>query len=199
MLAAIVANITIPAEELEVLNAPAPVRIEAPAKAEPQPAAPAPAPAKVAAAPARPKPQPAPIKEPAKSAEAKTAAARDAKGKPDSKAVKEDPKAKKADTKAKKPEPKAKADPARIWVQVASGANEDTLSKAWKGVVAKSPTSFKGRSGWQLPFKATNRVVTGPFKTAAEAQAFVNTLSKNKLSGFVVNSEAGEKVTRLDP
>jgi cell division protein FtsN len=120
--------------------------------------------------------------------------------KPDPKAkkpepAKPDPKAKKPDPKAKKPEPKA--DPARIWVQVAGGANEASLPKAWKAVTAKAPAAFRGKSGWWTPLRATNRVLTGPFKTATEAQAFVNSLGKSGVSGFVFSSEAGQKVTRL--
>lgn len=105
--------------------------------------------------------------------------------------------------KGKKPEPKkpdpAKTDPARIWVQVASGANEDTLNRAWKGVVAKAPALFKGRGGWWTPVRATNRIMTGPFKTNAEAQGFVNKLAGDGVSAFVVASEAGQKVSKIAP
>lgn len=105
--------------------------------------------------------------------------------------------------KGKKPEPKKpdpkKADPERVWVQVASGANESTVDRAWKGVAAKSPKLLKVRGGWWMPFKATNRIVTGPFKTSGEAQAFVNKLAGEGVSAFVVTSEAGQKVTRIAP
>lgn len=183
VLAAIVAGITIPGEELQIVTAapvdlpPEPARVAAAA-----PEAARPAPAKPASA----KPGPEPAKsEPAKSKDAKKA-----------ELAKVDPKAKKPDPKAKKPEPKTRADPARVWVQVAGGANQASLPKAWKAVVAKAP-ALKGKAGWWTPLRATNRVLTGPFKTAAEAQAFVNTLGKSGVSGFVFTSEAGQKVTRL--
>lgn len=98
----------------------------------------------------------------------------------------------------KKPDPK-KADPERVWVQVASGANESTVDRAWKGVAAKSPKLLKARGGWWMPFKATNRIVTGPFKTSGEAQAFVNKLAGEGVSAFVVTSEAGQKVSKIAP
>ncbi|KRC82628.1 SPOR domain-containing protein [Sphingomonas sp. Root241] len=171
VLAAIVAGITIPGEELQIVNA-TPVDLP-------------PEPARVAAAtpgaakPALAKPKPEPAKpEPAKSKDVKKAELA------------------KPDPKAKKPDPKTKAEPARVWVQVAGGANQASLSKAWKAVVAKAP-ALKGKTGWWTPLRATNRVLTGPFKTAAEAQAFVNTLGKSGVSGFVFTSEAGQKVTRL--
>jgi len=95
---------------------------------------------------------------------------------------------------AKKAEPKH---PKRYWVQVAGGANRADLSKEWKRLTTTSPALFKGKQGWWTPLNATNRLLTGPFKSAEEAQAFVNTLAKNKLSGFTFTSPAGQEVTAL--
>lgn len=92
---------------------------------------------------------------------------------------------------------KAKADPARIWVQVAGGANEHDLPKAWAAVKAKAPAAFKGKQGWSTPLNATNRVLTGPFKSDDAAQEFVNTLKKEGLSAFPFTSTAGQKVDKL--
>ncbi|MEH3101452.1 SPOR domain-containing protein [Sphingomonas adhaesiva] len=91
----------------------------------------------------------------------------------------------------------ARAEPARIWVQVAGGANEGDLLKAWKAVQGKTP-ALEGKRAYSTPLRATNRVVTGPFKTEAEARAFVNTLTKQGLSAFSFTSAAGQKMTRLD-
>jgi flagellar biosynthesis GTPase FlhF len=92
----------------------------------------------------------------------------------------------------------ARANPERIWVQVAGGANEADLPKAWAAARAKAPTLFAGRHGYKMPLRATHRVLAGPFKTDAEARAFVNKLAKEGLSAFSVTSEAGQVVTRLD-
>ena len=62
---------------------------------------------------------------------------------------------------------------------------------------AKAPAAFRGKSAWSTPLRATNRVLAGPFKTAGEAQAFVNTVGKAGISAFVFTSEAGQKVTKL--
>ena len=104
--------------------------------------------------------------------------------------------AKKAAELKKKNDPKI-LEPARIWVQVAGGANEETLPKEWARVREKAPAAFKGKSGWTTPLRATNRVLAGPFKTGEEARAFVNALSKEGLSAFVFTSEAGQKITKL--
>lgn len=104
--------------------------------------------------------------------------------------------AKKAEELKKKNDPKL-LEPSRIWVQVAGGANEGTLGKEWARVREKAPVAFKGRSGWTTPLRATNRVLTGPFKTDAEARSFVNALAKEGISAFTFTSDAGQKVARL--
>ncbi|KQM67522.1 hypothetical protein ASE75_00790 [Sphingomonas sp. Leaf17] len=90
----------------------------------------------------------------------------------------------------------AKADPERIWVQVAGGANANDLPKAWSSVQAKA-AALKGRPAYATPLRATNRVVTGPFKTEAEARTFVNTLAKQGVSAFTFTSDKGQKLTKL--
>lgn len=96
---------------------------------------------------------------------------------------------------AKKPDP-TKAEPQRWWVQVAGGANEDDLDKDWKRVTGKS-AALKGKGAYTTPLRATNRLLTGPFKSQEEAMALVNTLKKDGTSAFAWQSPAGQKVSRL--
>ncbi|MGU3390282.1 SPOR domain-containing protein [Sphingomonas sp. M1A8_2b] len=91
----------------------------------------------------------------------------------------------------------ARANPERIWVQVSTGATEGDLPKAWKKAKSKAPTVFGSRGGWTAPWKATNRVLAGPFKTDAEARTFVNQLAKEGVSTFTFTSDAGEVITKL--
>ncbi len=102
-----------------------------------------------------------------------------------------------ADAKGAKADAATKGDPARVWVQVAGGANQAALEKAWNGLKTKAPDLFRNRQGWSTPLRATNRVLTGPFKSEDEAQAFVNQLAKAGLSGFVFTSAKGQKIDRL--
>lgn len=97
---------------------------------------------------------------------------------------------------AKKHDPKL-LEPSRVWVQVAGGAIESGLAKAWNVVRAKSPAAFKGKAAWTTPLRATNRVLAGPFKSGEEAQSFVNTIAKDGVSGFVFTSTAGQKIDKL--
>lgn len=105
----------------------------------------------------------------------------------------------KADTPAdrKKGADPARAEPMRYWVQVAGGAREADLPKAWAATRARAPDAFRGRAGYATPLRATNRVLTGPFKSEDEAQAFVNTLGRQGISAFVFTSAAGQKIDKL--
>ena len=230
VLAMIVRNIAVPANELGVPTPPAAM----PSAAEPAPTPPvaaarpsptaapktSPERAPVPAAPATASKKPAELKTPAakkgdpKAAEAKEAKKREAKLADAGKADLAKANAKKADTKkadlakadlkkgdakkgeTTKPEPKKSAEPARWWVQVAGGANVADLPKAWNALTAKNP-ALKKRQAWTTPLRFTNRLLTGPFASSAEAQAYVNTLGKDGLSAFAFQSEAGQKVTRL--
>jgi len=91
----------------------------------------------------------------------------------------------------------ARANPERVWVQVAGGASEGDLSRAWKAAKAKAPEAFAHRSGYTTPLRATNRVLAGPFKTDAEARSFVNKLAKKGVSAFTFTSDKGQPVSKL--
>jgi Flp pilus assembly protein TadD len=87
--------------------------------------------------------------------------------------------------------------PARVWVQVATGANEAGLPTTWKRIRDKSPQLFKGMSAASVPFKSTNRLLVGPVKSQAEARALVNALQKAGMAGTTYSSEAGQEIARI--
>ncbi|MCW3847555.1 SPOR domain-containing protein [Sphingomonas sp. LB-2] len=99
---------------------------------------------------------------------------------------------------ARRAEPKPPPEPKRFWVQVGIGADERRLPDTWRKLLKQAPAAFRGRSAWWTPLRATNRLLTGPFKTAAEAQAFVNTLGKAGIDAYAFTSDAGQKVNRLE-
>lgn len=177
-LASIVGGITIPASELGVDDprpkpvTAQPVRV---ASAEPKPRTEAPKPAPKVDTP-----------KPGAKAGAKPAAtATDTKGK------------KKPDTPAPKAKPKPPAEPARSWVQVGIGQDEDALPRTWAKLVKANPAAFRGKTAWWTPLRATNRLLTGPFKNDDAAQDFVNALKKAGVSAYAFTSDAGQKVTKL--
>jgi cell division septation protein DedD len=91
----------------------------------------------------------------------------------------------------------AKKNPARIWVQVATGNNQAGLSGTWKKLREKAPEVFRGQSAAYVPWKATNRVVVGPFKSKEAAHALVSAMGKAGLQGSTFSSEAGQEVSRI--
>ena len=103
----------------------------------------------------------------------------------------------KADKEAAAAAALAKRNPPRVWVQVATGANESGLGITWKRLREKAPDAFKGLSASYTPFKATNRVLVGPFKSNTEARALVNAMSKAGISGNTFASEAGQEILKI--
>jgi tetratricopeptide (TPR) repeat protein len=92
---------------------------------------------------------------------------------------------------------KTKANPARLWVQVATGANTRGLSGTWARIRDGNATALKGKSAYSVPFKATNRLIVGPVKSTAEARALVNALAKGGVAATTYSSDAGQEVARV--
>ena len=178
ILAKIVANLTIPASELDVGGPAAAVPTRALGRRQT---------AEPAAKPVAPKTAAEKLAESKKAAADKKALA-EKKAAADKKAL--------ADKEAEAERKLARGEPKRFWVQVAGGANESDLAKAWRTAQARAP-ALAGKSGWTTPLRATNRVLSGPFKTEAEARAHVNQLAKSGVSAFTFTSEPGQKVTKL--
>ena len=175
ILASIIAGIKVPGSELA---------------ARPQPAKPARATAATAPV-EKPAPEDIPAAKPGtKPADAAKAAAAARKAAAAAAA------AKKAADDKRRNDPKL-LEPARIWVQVAGGANEAALVMSWNIMKSRAPAAFKGKQGWTTPLRATHRVLAGPFKTDDEARTFVNTLAKSGVQAFAFTSEAGQKITKL--
>ena len=91
----------------------------------------------------------------------------------------------------------ARANPARLWVQVATGSNVRGLTTTWNRIHESNAKALKGLGGYSMPYKASNRILAGPVKSAAEARTLVNALARNGLSATTFSSEAGQEVTRL--
>ncbi|HEX9947202.1 MAG TPA: tetratricopeptide repeat protein [Allosphingosinicella sp.] len=91
----------------------------------------------------------------------------------------------------------APADASRVWVQIAGGADKGSLPREYARLKAKAPRLLGGRGAWTAPLNASNRLLVGPFASGKEAQAFVNELKAQDLSGFAWTSAAGQKVEKL--
>jgi hypothetical protein len=91
----------------------------------------------------------------------------------------------------------AKANPARLWVQVATGGNTRGLGITWRKIREANEKLLKPYGGYSVAYKATNRVLAGPVKSSADARALVNALGKAGVSATTYTSEAGQEVVKL--
>lgn len=88
-----------------------------------------------------------------------------------------------------------KAQPARTWVQVATGANAAALASDYRRMARANAEVFKGRSGHTAEWGRTRRLLVGPFDTMRAAQGWLASHKKAGGDGFVWSSAAGEEVT----
>ncbi len=91
----------------------------------------------------------------------------------------------------------ARQNPARLWVQIATGSNTRGLAGTWARIRDDNAALLKGKSAWTVPFKATNRLLVGPMKSPADARALVNALAKGGVSATTFSSDAGQEVARV--
>ena len=91
----------------------------------------------------------------------------------------------------------AKRNPARIWVQIATGRNNSGLGLTLRRIRSENEVALKGLSGWSASYKATNRILVGPMKSAAAARELVGKLAKNGVSAMTFTSGAGEEVEKI--
>jgi Flp pilus assembly protein TadD len=97
----------------------------------------------------------------------------------------------KAKTEAKKP-----VEPARIWVQVATGA-EAALGGDYRRFARKSPDLFKGKEGWTSVWGRSSRLLVGPFPDNKSAKKWETEYRKAGGNGFLWQSETGTPVKKL--
>ena len=69
------------------------------------------------------------------------------------------------------------------WVQLAGGANADRMGSEFRRLSAKS-TALRKKGGAVTAGKDYFRLLTGPFASKSEGQAFVNQLAKDGVDGF---------------
>lgn len=102
------------------------------------------------------------------------------------------------DPKTGKPkvESKTPPQPARIWVQIATGA-EAALPTDFRRMSRKSPALFKGQSGWTSDWGRTSRLLVGPFPDSKAAKKWEADFKKEFGDAFVWQSANGTVVDKL--
>jgi hypothetical protein len=92
--------------------------------------------------------------------------------------------------------PRPPAHPARHWVQLGTGQRA-ALGFTFNRIRTSAPELLRNRNAYWASMGASNRLLIGPFATSAEARAFVNRLSRQRVNAFAWSSAAGEEVERL--
>jgi hypothetical protein len=85
------------------------------------------------------------------------------------------------------------------WVQLAGGANADRMGTEFRRLAAKS-SALRKKGGAVTSGKDYFRLLTGPFASKSEAQAFVNQLAKDDVDGFSwTRTPAGIRIEKIAP
>ena len=87
--------------------------------------------------------------------------------------------------------------PSRVWVQVATGRDRNALAFDWRRMTRKDEKLFSGKAAYVAKWGQTNRLLTGPFASQKEANAFIASLKKAGVDSFSFTSEEGEQVDAL--
>lgn len=93
-------------------------------------------------------------------------------------------------------DPPPPANPARTWVQLGIGRDVGALAFDWRRLQRRHG-QLAGRDAYRVPLGQTNRMVTGPFASRAEALQLVNALKEEGHESLVWRSEEGEELTLL--
>jgi Flp pilus assembly protein TadD len=98
---------------------------------------------------------------------------------------------------AKPPAPKPPAHPRRFWVQVATGRDADALAWDWRRIKREGGELLSSKDAFTVRWGQANRLLTGPYASAAAAQQAVTALKAKGLDSFTFTSAEGEAVSPL--
>ena len=96
------------------------------------------------------------------------------------------------------PEAAKPTHPSRNWVQVATGRDRDALGYDWRRIVRSSDGTLDGKGPFVASWGEANRLLAGPYDSAAEAREIVNKLKATGIDSFPFTSKDGEVVSELD-
>lgn len=88
------------------------------------------------------------------------------------------------------------ANPARFWVQIATG-EASALGFDYRKWVKKNPELFKAQNPWTSPWGKTARLLVGPFADMKAAKKWESDFKKAGGDGFMWKSEIGVPVNPL--
>lgn len=85
----------------------------------------------------------------------------------------------------------------KLWIQLASGPNEQALGAEFARIAHRDPELFKGISPWVSSDGARTRLLIGPFKSRDDVQIFSEDLDASRIPGFSWTNDQGQVVRKL--
>ncbi len=95
------------------------------------------------------------------------------------------------------PPPPPPAHPSRQWVQVATGQDTAAFRYDWRRIKREAGGLLDDAEAFHTRWGEANRLLTGPFGSAREAQEFVSELGKAGVDSFRFTSDAGQEIKPL--
>lgn len=95
------------------------------------------------------------------------------------------------------PKPAKPAHPSRHWVQVATGKNLSALGFDWRRIAKKAGGKLDKKGPFTTPWVEANRLLAGPYESAAAARETVNSLKALGVDSFTFTSAEGEEIKPL--
>ena len=92
---------------------------------------------------------------------------------------------------------KLRRNPARIWVQVATGRNTSGLPYTWRQLQSAAPKSLAGQNAWVVAYGQSKRLLVGPYPSSGYARTVIEGLKKEGVQSLLFSSEAGQEIDRL--
>ena len=95
-------------------------------------------------------------------------------------------------------EPPPPPEPVRHYVQVATGRDLRALGFDWRRIGRSAQGELAGKSAFTAPWGEANRLLAGPYPTAAQAREAVTRLKAIGVDSFPFSSAEGERIYPLD-
>lgn len=92
---------------------------------------------------------------------------------------------------------KLKENPARVWVQIATGRNVKALGFDLRRLRHSYAKAIGKETGYVAQWNATNRLLVGPYRSEKTADEALDKIAKAGGDAFLWKSEAGEVVTKI--
>ena len=94
--------------------------------------------------------------------------------------------------------PKPPANPSRHYVQIATGRDRDALKFDWRRISRKADSLLDGKGPFVTKWVEANRLLAGPYPSAAAAREVMNKLKALEIDSFTFTSDPGQAIDKLD-